>query len=467
MTIESADDASDEIIGSSGWLGENPVYYNVKTSCYGNSIWDAINTADIEIDLDGLADYFKFGYSVFGKTPVIGVNFLRPNEDLVLKSNGTLRVNKHSDPVDKWVGVQTTTTEALNQFFDWELCLNQNDELVLPLSSGLDSRMLLLYLKSKNLEFSTYSYGASRMQSDSSELSTAQNMAKRANVPWKQIVLNNYHAEIECWFNRYGPAMHLHGMYQIEFYKKALAFHDRSHVLSGIVGDLWAGSLTLVAPKSPSDLENYGLSRGLNIPHEALIHQSNNGNSAVEFETVRENLVEPVHQISYLIRTKMLLLSYLIDVPRMLGAAASSPFLDEKVAMSFSTISPKLRENRQWQYEYLKNSGFEAVNIESDNRDFTMDYGELDRHPLQPLNSDVLSRFIKTDYLTWVNKKVQGISIRDRMWLRMRETHRLLPTIGNQIRSTSTMDAYAAYMCLKPIELLLSITEGGKGSLQG
>ncbi len=450
----------DKNIGSSGWLGENPIYYNLNASLYGNSIWDAIDSTDIKIDLDGLTDYFKFGYSVFGRTPVKGVNFLRPNENLILKVDGTLGVDKSPDPVNKWVGVETSTQGALDQFFEWEFRVDENVEIILPLSSGLDSRMLLLYLKNKNLNFSTYSYGTSRQQNDSSELIVARDAAGRANVPWRQIPLNNFHSEIDPWFNRYGPAMHLHGMYQIEFYRKVLGLHGRSHVLSGIVGDLWAGSIELITPKSPRDLENYGLSRGLNIPNEALVHQGNEGNSEAEFEQVRAQLSEPLHQITYLIRTKMLLLSYLIDVPRMLGAAASSPFLNEKVAMSFSTINAKLRENRKWQYEYLRNVGFEAVNVELGNRDFTMDYGELERHPLEPLSSLPLSRFVNTDYISWVNKKVQGISNRDRMWLKMRETQRVFPSVGNRIRSNSTMDAYAAYMCMKPIESLLSIAEG-------
>jgi asparagine synthetase B (glutamine-hydrolysing) len=459
LKIEGAGQGSEKTLGSSGWLGENPIYYNLSSSHYGNSIWDAIGRNDLKIDLDGLADYFKFGYSVFGSTPVSGVNFLRPNENLILKDDGTLGVVRTLDPVDTWVGVETSIKDAVDQFFDWEFRCDENDEVILPLSSGLDSRMLLLYLKNKNLKFSTYSYGTSRLQHDSSELIVARDIARRADAPWRQIVLNNYHAEIGTWFKRYGPAMHLHGMYQIEFYKKILGLHGRSHVLSGIVGDLWAGSQSLATPKSPRDLENYGLSRGLNIPHEALVHHGHRGNSEAEFEQVREQLSEPLHQITYLIRTKMLLLSYLVDVPRMLGAEVSSPFLDEKVAMSFSTISQKYRENRNWQFEYLKKSGFEAVPGESGNRDYTMDYGELDLHPLKPLDVVPLSRFLRAEYIEWVNKKVKTITVRDRLWLKMRETHRVFPSIGNQLRSNTTMDAYAAYMCMKPIELLLSIAE--------
>ena len=235
-------------------------------------------------------------------------------------------------------------------------------------------------------------------------------------------------------------------------------------MLSGIVGDLWAGSVQLAPPRSPRDLENYGLTRGLNVPREALVITKHQGNAEAEFEQVRAQLSEPLHQITYLIRNKMLLLSYLVDIPRMLGAVASGPFLSEKVAMSFATIDANSRKNRKWQYEYLAKVGFESVGAELGNRDFTMDYGELERHPLKPLDVAPLSRFVKPEYITWVNRKVQGLSLRDQMWLKMREKQRILPPIGNKLRSNSTMDAYAAYMCMKPIELLLRIAEGNESS---
>ena len=458
----SGENDSERIVSTAGWLGENVTYYNLLCSKFGKSIWDAVDFENLEVDLDGLADYLRFGYSVFGQTPIKGVKFLRPNEKLIDTGNGQLRVEPSgNDPVDKWITKRTTPDEALERFYDWEFKSIENSDIVLPLSAGLDSRFLLLYLKRKKMSFWTYTYGTSRNQADSSEIFGAELIAQRANVPWTAIALETYHNEIDNWYDHFGPAMHLHGMYQIEFYKQILSRHRKVNVLSGIVGDAWAGSLVLSTPLRPSDLQNFGLARGLRVPDAAFKNISGYGNSEMEFSGVREKLREPLHQIVYLVRTKLLLLSYLLEVPRQLGAFADSPFLDETVALSFSTLDSESRNNRQWQKDHLKLMNFEIQDFGNSNQDFSMDYGQLQTHPLQRIDPKLLSRYVSPLYIERINRKIGGISMRDRMWLKMREQNRFWPTIGNHIRDSETMNAYAGYMCLKPIEQLLNLIEYG------
>ena len=150
----SGENDSERIVSTAGWLGENVTYYNLLCSKFGKSIWDAVDFENLEVDLDGLADYLRFGYSVFGQTPIKGVKFLRPNEKLIDTGNGQLRVEPSgNDPVDKWITKRTTPDEALERFYDWEFKSIENSDIVLPLSAGLDSRFLLLYLKRKKMSF--------------------------------------------------------------------------------------------------------------------------------------------------------------------------------------------------------------------------------------------------------------------------------------------------------------------------
>ena len=71
-----------ELVRSQDWLGTSPYFYNVETSQHGDRIADVISPKNFEIDRAGLADYLRFGYCVFGQTPIRGVKFLRPMEDL-------------------------------------------------------------------------------------------------------------------------------------------------------------------------------------------------------------------------------------------------------------------------------------------------------------------------------------------------------------------------------------------------
>jgi len=444
------------LVFASDWLGSEPYFYNALTGCHGRSIWDAIDLSNIEIDTAGLGDYLRFGYSVFGATPIKNVKFLRPNQELYVNknSNTVIQQNKR-DVVSDWQETVTSTENAIDLFYQWHPA--SSETRILPLSGGLDSRMLLLNLLSNGDKPRCFTYGTSQRQVDSNEVSTARQVAEQADCEWSLVLLDSYHSEIDWWFEHFGPSVHLHGMYQVEFYRKLSSLLKGGLVVSGIVGDLWAGSISTFQPKSPHDLLAMGLTRGISVSEDTFLRNIRDSNMEREFSEVRGMLADPLQQIVYLIRTKMMLLSYMREVPKLFGFEVESPFLDPDIALSFSTIKQTDRDDRNWQRRHLRAAGYLKDSYNIGNSAVTMDLGQLARQGLHPLDESLLGKYIQPAFLRWVNSRVIQLPYRDRAWLFLTEQRRVLPSIGNLLRTNSTTKAYSAYMCLKPIENLLRI----------
>lgn len=442
------------------WLGSKPYFYNTTTGSHGTSFWDAADDSTTELDDAGVADYMRFGYSVFGQTPLRNVRFLRSGETLSLRNGKAHSVGGPlSDHVAEWDGRCTKASDAMECFVEWGS--NLESDVVLPLSGGLDSRLLLYLCDQYNVTPECFTYGTSRREVDSVECEIAAQIAGQMNAPWRQISLRGFHRYIPQWYEHWGASVHLHGMYQMAFYNQIRSQTDAKHLLSGIIGDLWAGSIREVeshVSREPRDLKIFGLSRGLSVNESFFQPDLKVSNLEEEFDRVRQLLESPLQRLVYTIRTKMLLLSYLLDVPRMFGFVPESPFLDFEVAMRFATVADESRRDRIWQRDIL-NQRFSLASLKGTATGF-IDLGELERNPLPPLDVRRLARFVRCDYLESVNRLVAKVPAVDRFWLRLVERRRVLPSIGRLISHHDVAGAYNAYLVLRPIDLLLARSEG-------
>lgn len=445
-------------MASADWLGSRPVFYNLKTGRFGPRIFDVVDKTAIEIDKAGLGDYLRFGYSVFGHTPVKNVNFLRPNQQLIQTEEGRLVVEPASlDQFDKWRTITTTESDALGRFYSWKPRVLEGGREILPLSGGLDSRMILSHRLAEGKRPSCFTYGTSRRQVDSIEIEIAQGIAGQAGCSWQSVDLRGFHNEIPWWWEHFGPAVHLHGMYQVRFFQRLKQVMGRGVILSGLVGDLWAGSITCPPVHRPVDLLAYGLSRGLMVDDSHFVTDFIETNLEEEFISVKDRLRHEVDQIVYMIQTKMLLLSYLISVPEQHGFLVDAPFLDQEIALSFVTINQERRLNRQWQRDHLSKVGLDFVPKSKASANALLDLGELERHPLESLNPILLGKFVRVGFVEWVNSMVTRIPWQDRLWMRLIEFQRVLPEFGRRIRRPDLQEAYSAYLCLLPLQKLLEL----------
>lgn len=119
--------------------------------------------------------------------------------------------------------------------------LNQHDRWILPLSSGLDSRLIAGVGAKAGKEMQAYAWG----EEESTDVVYSREVARILSLPWKHIKLRqDYLLEYtKHWASWFGSGMYFHGMYVMNFLD-ALDADPESPVISGFVGDTLAGDVT-------------------------------------------------------------------------------------------------------------------------------------------------------------------------------------------------------------------------------
>jgi hypothetical protein len=440
------------------WLGSAPLFYNVKTRKVSHNINDVIEFADLDIDPEGFNNYLDFGYSILEQTPVKHVKFLRHSARLSFDNNGKINVEYLADPADRWLGRHFSESDILNslqsRIRNWEHSCT--GEIIIPTSGGYDTRLLNLMIEDKS-RIRAFSYGISEKQSDSFEVVYAKRLSELLGTRWEQIPLGDMYLYFEEWDKLFGVSTHAHGMYHIEFYKKILPkVSGGNPFLSGIIGDIWAGNWDIPPIYNPSDVKHLGRTYDMNA--DSTMSQLKSKRLMLEdyFVNHAERLKDPLLRIIEAVRFKIMLLSYLMTVPRSFTFKPWSPFLDIEVDMAMLTLHQERRQNRIWQREFFQKKGvdFESMNIKVDMGN-TLGYQAMRRIHLKPLDSKLLREVVKSEYVEWINRQVQQQGILWEWFWKLVKS----PRIGRPMRMLGIKDqrlqALSAYLTLKPIESLL------------
>jgi hypothetical protein len=441
------------------WLASTPVFYNSKNNLASKKIYDVLpKDFNLNFHPEGLSNFLDFGYSVFGQTPVENVNFLPPSSRLFHCDEGNLFIEQINDPTDKWIDYTLSEVDIIDlikeRVQNWEKSLPSNQEIILPLSGGFDSRLLLWCLKDKS-RIRAYTYGLSSKQDKSIEIVHAKKLAKHFKLNWQQIFLGNFHQYFNDWDNEFGFSVHAHGMYHLEFYNKIREnLKEECALLSGIVGDAWAGTVSPTEINNEKDLVNLSFSHGmcanskfLKLPRKSQIKKK-------FFIDNREKL-SGNFQVITTIRLKIILLSYLMSVPKLFKFKPWTPYLDIDIAMAMLNLPKKRRLNRQWQVDFFKKVGLglENQNFKSDRKN-NLNIQALKKQKVAPLNTKLLSQLFEKKYIEWINKNAFVTP-----WREFRSDLLDMPKIGGVLRSlgikNTILESYFAYLCLKPIEKIL------------
>ncbi len=459
-----------EVFGGAAWLGLPTVYYREKDLASSTSIWDLFDPADFQFDHAGLSAYLRFGFSVFGRTPIRGVRFCLANQRIESQANGWRRIVTDPDPAVAWMGRRGNPeqvierTRALVQ--TWEAAADGC--IAVPLSGGFDSRFLLSLLQQPQ-RARAFTFGLSKRQWESFEVRYAAEVARRLGVAWRQIPLGYYHHLLPDWYALQGPSTHAHGMYQMEFYRQVCRYvGEGRRLLSGLIGDVWAG-LEVAPIRTPGELPKLGYTHGLHADADQLIAPASWECEEAYFESARHWLAEPAARVVEAMRAKLILLSYLLRVPRHYGLQPFAPFLDFEIAMEMLCIPENQRRHRAWQQEYFRRR---RLLIEDDPppADYrnTLNLQACRLLPPPPLDEDLLAQIIRPAYVRWINRRVQGCA---RWWRYLLPwSWPAWPGVGRLQRLVGVRDdrlqAYYAYLTLYPLHALLQARElGGAAAL--
>jgi hypothetical protein len=117
--------------------------------------------------------------------------------------------------------------------------LKTQSSWILPLSGGLDSRLIAAVGAELGSNLHTYAWGSP----DSTDVVYSRHVARALGLPWKRVELGNHYLAqyTQQWADLFGSGMHFHGMYQMRFLD-VLTSEKPGPVLSGFMGDPLAGS---------------------------------------------------------------------------------------------------------------------------------------------------------------------------------------------------------------------------------
>lgn len=440
--------ANDEqgIVINNDWLSSHPVFYNQKSGKISDNINEVIDYDQFAFHPEGLRNYLEFGYSVFGQTPVKDVKFLPHSSKLTKSIDGSIQIEHQEDIANQYIGRRTHENDLLQKLKEliqrWEGSVD--GDIIIPTSGGYDSRLLNFLVADKS-RVRSFSYGVSSIQGQSTEVVFARKLSKILNTRWEQIELGNYHQYFKAWDRLFGPSTHAHGMYQIEFYKKMTSKAAvGSPLLSGIIGDAWAGSTKHVPINSADELSKIGYTHGMHAdPNQLLLDPGNDLREAF-WEAYRTQINDPVFQVVWLARFKIILLSYLLRIPEVFGYKPWSPFLIPEIALGMLTLSADRRKDRIWQKDFFQKHGLqmESMSLPADTGN-TLNYSAIRKCPPKPLSSGLLREVIRIDYVDWINNRLS-------VFIKSRAFPKTLWQNDN-----GALKAYCAYLTLKPIENLL------------
>ncbi len=444
------------------WLGSRPVYYNEATGAASRAINDVIDYAELEFDPEGFNAYLGTGFSIFGHTVVRGVRVLPPSTRLWRDSDGRLRLEEVPLDLIRLVEQRHTEDEVVDILRARVQAAESaaEGEIVIPTSGGYDSRLLNLMI-AEPARIRSFTFGPSRRQSDSVEVVRARALAELLGSRWEQVRIGRFHTYLDAWDDAFGPALHAHGMYQMEFYEQVRRrVAGGNLLLSGVFGDWIEGKCDTWAPPiaRPSEVRNVIFT----FNQKADIRASRipwTGELAEEYyETKRETFAHHRLRCVEAVRFRMGILHYLVRVAELYGFEVDTPFLDVDVATAMLTLSDERRCHRAWVADYFESRGAYFDKQLGGNPGYSLFMPVMRRQPLAPLDDALLAEVVAPDYVRWINRTVswrgawyEGYDLlgqrhgfrRAAVWLDKHGLH--------QCR----LDAYFAYLTLRPIQRLL------------
>ncbi|WP_099367004.1 hypothetical protein [Sphingobacterium sp. 1.A.4] len=449
-------------VAKGNWVGYETVFYHEKTGKFSQDINEVIDYTNLEIDPEGLAAYLDFGYSVFGHTPVKYVRFLLPNQTLLLK-DGKLEVREESDSTIQLIGKKSQEDDV---FAKLHQSLNSwasgfEEDILIPTSGGFDSRLMNVLIDDKS-RIHAYTYGTSFNQGLSRESVYAGLLSERLGTQWSRIPLGIFNVYMEQWYDQFGPAVGASGTYHMEFYQKIKEKESfkKLHLLSGIIGDAWAGAVHVPMIHSAQEYRTLGYTHGMSANSKLAMDVDYLSIVEPVFEKQKEHLKDPDFRIITAMRTKMMLLQYLISVPSKMGFPGYSPFVEEEIALAMLNLPKERKENRNWQRDFFRKNN---LLFEEEKHKYTyqnsLNYYSLLHEDLAPLNVDLLMEYLKPAYLEWINSKIQHIGKKERVFQTLMHTPKVKGVLKLLGAKNELLEAYFAYITIKPIEILLKKRE--------
>jgi hypothetical protein len=229
------------------WLGSIPAYHAKVGRGRIVSTLEPVTVAAAgytpnDFFLPGLVSLLLNGHFISDWTLYKGMNIIPPDSEMEWGENGfrAKRLWTVEPSQSRWESSWDDLADEMHELSHKAIsdALKMQPRWILPLSSGLDSRLIAGVAADVGAEVYTYVWG----ESNTTDVIFSHRIARVLGLPWKHIHLpKNFLTEhTPGWADWFGSGMHFHGMYQMAF-NECIKSEVSGPFLSGFVGDVLAG----------------------------------------------------------------------------------------------------------------------------------------------------------------------------------------------------------------------------------
>lgn len=229
------------------WLGSMPVYhFDLPRGRFASTLEPVTVAAGAftpdDFFLPGLVSLLVNGHFISDWTLYKDVKLLMPDSATTWEERGfrTKRLWSVQPTQDRWESSWDDLADEMHVLSHKTIAdiLKQHPQWTIPLSSGLDSRLIAGVAADVSADAHTFAWGSAKV----TDVVYSREIAKTLDFPWKQVdlpkdFLVKYTRQ---WFDMFGTSMHFQGMYLMSFLDEIQAEWP-SPTITGFIGDVLAG----------------------------------------------------------------------------------------------------------------------------------------------------------------------------------------------------------------------------------
>jgi hypothetical protein len=353
------------------WAGSIPVFHTAPgdgriAATLEPAVVAAADYTHEDLFVPGLISLLVNGHYLSDWTLFEGLRVVHP--DCVAQWNGAgfrwTRLWTAPPSEDRWGASDDELIDEMDELYREAVgsAIDRDSTWILPLSGGLDSRLIAAVAADLGAEMHAYSYGHSTW----AETVYARQVAGRLEIPWQRVPISSDYLVrfTRMWLEWFGSGLHCHGMYQMPFLTH-LSTQPDGRMIHGYMADSLVGKCVDDLVRTHSDpnvgveLKNPGIYNETPYVEKLLVVPRLNEH----METVRAQAKHEIEQIpgawyqqlmyaDYWNRQRMFVHYHPLMYDYYRGVV--TPLLHREYARFCSTLPRHAVEGRRLQKEMLR-----------------------------------------------------------------------------------------------------------------
>ena len=229
------------------WLGSIPVFHaqigqgRIASTLEPATVAAAGYTPD-DFFLPGMVSLLMNGHFISDSTLYKGMKIVPPDSVAEWDENGyrTKQVWAVQPSQDRWEAGWDELVDEMHELSHAAIAdvLRTQPQWIVPLSAGLDSRLIAAVGVDIGADLKTYAWG----EPEATDVIYSHQIARTLGLPWKRIGLceDFLACYTPLWADLFGSSMHFHGMYQMCFLD-TLRSEAGTSLINGYFGDQLSG----------------------------------------------------------------------------------------------------------------------------------------------------------------------------------------------------------------------------------